>query len=50
MDSATYITVNEAAARLGTTPGEVRRLADAARLEHVVLVRADSVATYLEQQ
>jgi hypothetical protein len=49
MDLRPYISVNEAAARLGTTPGEVRRLAEAAQLGYVVLIAADSVANYTEQ-
>lgn len=50
VNSTTYISVNEAAARLGTTPGQVRRLADRAELDYRVLIDAESVDNYLQEQ
>lgn len=44
------ISISEAASRLGTKPWEVERLLAAGRLQEVVLVDADSLREYQEQQ
>jgi hypothetical protein len=45
-----WISVEEAAARLGRTPWEVKRLAESHALDSAVLIKADSLAAYQQEQ
>lgn len=47
---ADFISIDEAAERIEAKPGDVHRLLDAGELRQVVLVDADSLAEYQEQQ
>jgi hypothetical protein len=49
-DMPEQITISEAADRLGTKPYDVVRLIEAGHVAHVVLVDADSLTEYQEQQ
>ena len=44
-----YLSVTEAAEKLGVKPWEVIRLTEAGRIDSVVLVNAESLTRYVEE-
>ena len=48
--SKRWLTAKEAADRIGATPGQVARLAETNAVEWVLLVSADSLDAYQQQE